>query len=313
VLGSEFACGLELIEAWVWCWGANDRLQLGTAAAGAQSATAVRPTTVSRFRRVDVGPTRACAITQDDEEDFRLAMCWGDNTSGALGIGQAVATAEATFVAGGYSYHNVSPNGEATTCGMVEDLDGGGHVVAGVYCWGSNATGMLGDPSVHTDQLSPHRVPDGEYAEPALGATFACAGGGGGVVCWGKNDGQLGDGTTVDRDSAGTVAGGRTFSALYAGEDHACALITVGPDWGRAWCWGRNEFGQLGDGTTTTPLEPVRVSGDQLFIHLALGHGTTCGLTNAQVLYCWGRNDVGQVGDGSTTNRLTPVRVIYQP
>ena len=75
-------------------------------------------------------------------------------------------------------------------------------------------------------------------------------------------------------------------------------------------CWGYNDYGQLGDGSTTDRSTPVPVSGlGSGVIALAAGDAHTCALTAAGGVQCWGYNGYGQLGDGSTTNRLTPVPV----
>jgi alpha-tubulin suppressor-like RCC1 family protein len=77
-----------------------------------------------------------------------------------------------------------------------------------------------------------------------------------------------------------------------------------------AFCWGRNFAGQLGDGTTTDRLIPVRVRSPIAFRTIGLGANHSCGVTTTNVAYCWGFNDVGQLGDGTQDNvRLRPVRV----
>jgi alpha-tubulin suppressor-like RCC1 family protein len=81
----------------------------------------------------------------------------------------------------------------------------------------------------------------------------------GGVRCWGANDtGQLGDGTDAGRATPVPVAGLTSpIETVVAGEGHSCA-VTAGH---RAWCWGVNGGGQLGDGTTTDSRVPVAVAG----------------------------------------------------
>jgi alpha-tubulin suppressor-like RCC1 family protein len=131
---------------------------------------------------------------------------------------------------------------------------------------------------------------------------------GGGVKCWGSNGaGQLGDGTTTDRltpvDGIGLASGLR---ALAAGEEHTCVLTSGGG----VRCWGSNEYGQLGDGTTTDRLTPVDVVGLASLVQaLAAGGFHACGLTSVGGVKCWGHNTYGQLGDGTTVNANAPVGV----
>ncbi|MGH7696029.1 MAG: hypothetical protein ACRENH_13670 [Gemmatimonadaceae bacterium] len=94
-------------------------------------------------------------------------------------------------------------------------------------------------------------------------------------------------------------------SRVVAGHDHTCALNLAG----KAFCWGDNSLGELGDGSTVDRSVPVAVAGGHVFTALEAGHSHSCGLTTSGELYCWGYNALGQLGDGSLTNRNTPVRV----
>ena len=75
------------------------------------------------------------------------------------------------------------------------------------------------------------------------------------------------------------------------------------------WAWGYNNYGQLGDGSTTNRFTPVPVSGLTGCVAIAGGSSHSLGLKADGSLRAWGYNNYGQLGDGSTTNRLTPVRV----
>jgi len=115
---------------------------------------------------------------------------------------------------------------------------------------------------------------------------------------------------------AATVLGTARFSGekgarahrtrLSAGQHHTCAIL----DDGTVSCWGRNNFGQLGDGTTTTRLTPVPVSSLGTAVSIAAGHFHTCAILSTGAVRCWGLNDSGQLGDSTTTSSSVPVAVI---
>jgi hypothetical protein len=90
--------------------------------------------------------------------------------------------------------------------------------------------------------------------------------------------------------------------ALAAGVSHQCGLSESG----EAWCWGANESGQLGDGTTEDRAEAHRVVTEATFTVLAGGLSHTCGLDARGAAYCWGRNLGGQLGDGTRTDHGQP-------
>jgi alpha-tubulin suppressor-like RCC1 family protein len=135
------------------------------------------------------------------------------------------------------------------------------------------------------------------------------------AYCWGEGlFGALGNGTSYGPEVCGAdneagcstrpvaVLGGLRFQSVSAGAFVTCGVTTDG----RAFCWGDNVYGQLGDGTTTLRLTPVAVHGGHLFRQVSAGYTHTCGLTTDDRIYCWGYNGDGELGNGTLQERLTP-------
>ncbi|MDP1860685.1 MAG: hypothetical protein Q8K82_18560, partial [Gemmatimonadaceae bacterium] len=133
----------------------------------------------------------------------------------------------------------------------------------------------------------------------------------GGVKCWGSNQsGELGNATTPGTAVRGVVdvpglASGVT--AITAGASHACALNSDGG----VKCWGNNEYGQLGDGSTASSSVPVNVVGLASGVRaIAAGWSDTCALTTDGGVTCWGNNPFGGLGNGTSTDSSVPVDVV---
>ncbi len=126
----------------------------------------------------------------------------------------------------------------------------------------------------------------------------------------GQEEPPKGGGEEHPGGGGGVGGGGGGGSAGVAGPlsgrgSHTCVVVTGGT----VKCWGRNDAGQLGDGTETTRPTPVAVSGVATAKAIAAGYYHTCALLLAGVIDCWGDNTAGELGDGTETRRLTPVAV----
>ena len=126
----------------------------------------------------------------------------------------------------------------------------------------------------------------------------------GGATCGslGFPGGALACGADCRLDTTGCEA----WVAVDVGLAHTCAIDGDGA----LWCWGDNEYGQLGTGNTTDSRVPVRVSGLTAdVVAVAAGNRHTCALTTADKVWCWGDNSYGQLGIGSTTDKTTPTAI----
>jgi alpha-tubulin suppressor-like RCC1 family protein len=155
--------------------------------------------------------------------------------------------------------------------------------------------------------------PVGGSGSLAVGSRHACALTiDGTAYCWGDNagfgiygGGAIGDGTEINRTVPTQVSGGLRFASIHIGvaRSFTCARTFAG----EAYCWGSNTDGQLGDGTTTRQLTPVRAAPGHTFVAISTDHRGACGLKADGTVLCWGDNSFGQLGNGTTATSLTPV------
>jgi alpha-tubulin suppressor-like RCC1 family protein len=255
---------------------------------------------------ISAGGGHTCALTHGGS-----AKCWGFNSNGQLGDGtRGTVRLTPVDVVGLTSGVVAISAGTSHTCALTR---GGA-----AKCWGSNEYGQVGDSTYGTDRLTPVDVAGlaSGVVTISAGSRHTCAlTQGGAAKCWGNNNtGQLGDGTRgTDRltpvDVVGLPGG---VVAIATGETHTCA-VTHG---GAAKCWGRNDDGQVGDGTYGTDrLTPIDVLGlPGVVVAISAGGSHTCALPRGGAAKCWGRNEYGQVGDGTYgTNRLMPIDVLGLP
>lgn len=179
------------------------------------------------------------------------------------------------------------------------------------FCAGYGGRGAIGYGGQGTFIVEPYPVAGANtFSTISTGSLHTCALTPTGIAyCWGSNEmGELGA-VTAPQCLYGSipcavvpvpVGGGLSFSQIDGGNQFTCALDTVG----RAYCWGDNTFGQLGDGTTSKRATPNLVAGGLTFVALRAGGFHACALTAAGELYCWGSNAQGQLGAPSANQCL---------
>ena len=316
------ACAIQ--SKVLYCWGHNVFGSLGNGTTTASNVPVKVSSVTGGFQNnnvdaVAVGNTHTCAI------EGGVVYCWGRDTESQLGDGDGFTLERLTA--------NKVVNGSAgfTNSGVSLIAVGNMHTCAikagEMFCWGNGADGQLGN-NMQVSSDTPKKVANNasvftnaSVTAMSLGETHTCAAAGGEVFCWGFSPfGALGDGAATPVSQlvpAKVVAGTDGFTnsgvtQVTAGPSHACVLTS-----GSAYCWGRNFFGQLGNGATTDALAPVKVddvaSGftNTGVTFIGAGDGHTC-VQNASGAYCWGENWSGGLGNGVSgmgANSTTAVKV----
>ena len=272
--GDSHTCAVKR-DAKVACWGFNYYGQLGDGT----TTNRLTPTPVVGLSGVSataLGSGHSCALKDDGQ-----VACWGGNYNGQLGDGTTTSRLTPTPVAGLTEVLTIAA-GARHSCAL--------NVEGTVACWGDNDRGQLGDGTT-AESLTPTPLAGmSGMTGLALGSQHSCASKqNGGMACWGDNGfGQIGDGTwTNDRLTPATVVGLSEFSELTAGESHSCVLKIDGTK----VCWGGNEFGQLGEGTTIFRLKPpVWLTG---VASIATAGHQSCALKINSTVACWGSGTLG--------------------
>lgn len=277
----------------VWCWGFNAYGQSGDGSR--EWRTQPVAVAVTDVGALAAGAAHTCAVVGGG------VSCWGFNGEGAVGTGRASLSVPlpfaipqlsigATAVAAGYDH----------SCAVVN---------GGVWCWGNNEKGQLGDgTNNNADEPVAVKGLASGVTRIEAGGNRSCAVQNGDVLCWGYNaNGELANGTTVDTNSPLPAVGlDGTIDSLSLGPNHGCAVVN-----GAAKCWGLNDSGQLGNGAgsgfTATPI-PVQGLASGVTA-ISAGYSHSCAIVGGAAK-CWGYDGYGQLGNGILNDtQLTPSAV----
>lgn len=283
-MGPRTGCLIDE-ESAVWCWDESFT-------AANQAPLARRLSVPVPLTELSVGFGHSCGLSAAGE-----TWCWGDNTFGQLGVDGASGDVPVR-VDGVPALAGVSAGG-LHTCGWTAGGD--------AWCWGDNRYGQLGDESRLTP-VAPVAVA-GPYSFDAIdaGLNTTCGVTEHRIACWGDNrtgvvprpDSVVSEPTiTMESDSLSSVA---------VGQSHVCALATSGA----VYCWGKNDVGQVGDGTTDARTAPVRVVQAVGWQSIDSGPRSThtCARDGLGAVFCWGENQWAQSGVEANGSVLLPTLI----
>lgn len=232
---------------WLWGWNSYGQLGLGTNGLVTWKSSPVQ--TISggtNWKTVNIGSGMSAAIKTDN-----TLWVWGLNTAGQLGDNTIThRSSPIQTVSGGTNWKSVS-NAFASTAAIKTD--------GTLWVWGTNGNGQLGTNNT-TSRSSPVQTVSGgnNWRQVSVGSNAMVAIKTDGTLwTWGSNvNGTLGDNTTTGRSSpVQTISSGTNWKQASGGGDGATAAIKTD---GTLWVWGRNSYGQLGDGTRTNRSSPVQ-------------------------------------------------------
>ncbi len=312
--GSYHACAL-LQNGQAYCWGENNRGQVGV---GSGSGIVSTPTLVpgQTFGQITLGADHTCGIIGTPPlAGANYVYCWGDNTDGEFGNNLPTTNVQSTPLNTGLIYYAISA-GNLFTCGI------NNKAVGGLYCWGNNGFGQMGNGTTGTFYSAPVKAnvltatggPAVVTSVSAGGTTVCAVDNAGNGYCWGDNTyGEVGDGnTTTPVNTPTVIPGGISFTSISVGFSSVCGIASNAD-----YCWGYNNYGQLGNGQTANSSQPSpgQVNGSgQLFTEFVVGEGSqSAAYITGGVVYTFGFNSNGQLGNGTQNNTSGPTPMFGQP
>lgn len=296
--GEAFTCGVTDTGG-VSCWGRGAEHQLGTGVA--RSERVPTRADIAGVRSISAGRAHACVTRAVGD-----VYCWGDNSRGQLGVGHTSVVAGPVQVSSIGKLRNVEvASGGAHTCAAT--------IAGALYCWGDNAAGQLGDGTL-TSAPAPVRSQISSLNRQTTltaGYRHACAiTHTGETRCWGSNSfaqtaAPSTFGTWVTQATTASVLG--TLRDVDGGRYHSCGI----DGYGRAVCWGSNEFGQLGNNASgpTASTAATRVTNLAAVVSIAAGNTFSCAVDVEGSVFCWGDNRSGQVAGAPGSLVTLPARV----
>ena len=279
----------------LWTWGQNDYGQLGDGTTeNKTSPIKIKPDT--KFIQISAGSD--FSVTIDSEGNL---WTWGHNGNGQLGDGTQIDRLKPVQITSGTKFKQISVGGSHS---LAIDEDGN------LWTWGSNSDGQLG-VGTQSPKLIPVQITSStKFTQISAGCynnSFAIDEEGNLWACGRNYEGQLGDGTKINKLSLVQITKGIKFKQISAEVYRSFAIDSEGS----LWAWGNNYSGELGDGTKIDRLKPVRIMKGIKFKKISAKFHHRLAIDEEGNLWAWGEGRVGELMDGTVESKTIPTKVIY--
>lgn len=320
--GAAHTCVIDARDA-LWCWGSSSRGQIHGKDVGTLAATPVRTGLDVKWKMAAAGTARTCGIGRDES-----LVCWGGYDRPLQILAPPSRAAEIPLAK------------QWTSLSSRYDLSCAVRGDSTLWCWGDGSMkkltfdadwrdvavgdrdvcGLKGDRSYwcleqpfDLASQEPVRITDAQMwtkisRSVVLGNTCAIDNSGK-LWCGGRNArGQLGRGTggEAEFESLAPVASEATWFDVAVGAQHACGVQSDGS----LWCWGANDFGQLGVDSKEDQYAPLQTGVDAKWSRVTAGAFHTCAMRQDGAIWCTGRNELGQLGTGVRAFTPKPTHVL---
>ena len=295
--GYGHTCALKN-DGTVWCFGDNDYGQLGDNST-TDSFSAVQVNSITTAKQISTGNDFSCALLTDN-----YTKCWGYNSHGQLGDRSNTdrLTPVNVKLSNANNLDNVRSisSNKYTSCAVLNNNN--------AYCWGKGDHQQLGYTSNQYQgnrNFAVETAGSNSFIQVSNSYNFTCGiFTSGSVSCWGGNYSSSSErygqsGTSSNSYYAYPLSGNAVenisnIAKIASGKYHHCAIDNSS----KIWCWGRNNYGQQGDGISEDNYAPVEVIGISNAVEIDLGDDFSCARLSDKTVKCWGNLTQGRLGYG---------------
>jgi len=314
-LGEKHTCAIKE-NGELFCWGSNELGQLGIPLNKSSNNVSI-PKKVGEYNdwiSVSSGKSHTCGIRAEAASKIGALYCWGSNSTSELGTGNSPQVKYIPELVNNQSKWLSVSSGDGYTCGITCKTSE--CKMRDLLCWGKNEDKQLGNGNSDKENMPKKVTTFNNVLKVVTGVNHTCA-----IdetedrnllYCWGKNENhKLGQNKNAPSP---LLVDSSNWDHISASANNTCGIkFRSGKTSGWAYCWGSNEYGQLGRVSYGDSLgyeydnsvikEGVEEEEEDIFENIQSGYNYSCGINDSQ-LYCWGSNSHNQLANEDITDKV---------